>query len=248
MVGITMQKRRSIRIVAALVAALATSAITSSCDVAHPVRPRVLFVGDSYTGGAGVEDSQDAYPELIAQKAKWDLHLDAQGATGFIEDGRGVADNFDSSRLIDRLAADKQNFPKVDLLVVDAGRDDLTEQTLSKPVLAYHPADEVANAILEYLTQARRQWPDAKIVEIFPAFVSTSKPYDGYPELLAKVSAGLSAVGGTLVDPIAEGWYANIETASIMDPDGLHPNRRGHAYIAVRLMESLRQSGVIPVA
>jgi lysophospholipase L1-like esterase len=233
-------KRRSIgRIVAALLAALAT-ALTAIAVVhagrdgdAPAVRPSVLFVGDSFTGGAMLRDAQDAYPELIALKASWDLHVDAQGATGFISDGQGTG-NGDTSRLIDRLAADKQSFPTVDLLIVDAGRNDLS-----------HPPDEVANAISEYLTEARKQWPSAKIVEIFPVFVS-SAPYEGYPELLDRARTGVLAVGGTLVDPYAEGWYTNSDPASLTAADGTHPNMAGHAFIADRLIASLRKIGIVP--
>jgi lysophospholipase L1-like esterase len=234
-------KRRSIgRIVAALLAALATA--STAIAVVHAghdsdapsARPRVLFVGDSYTVGAMLRNAQDSYPQLIAVKASWDLHVDAQGATGFLSDGQGTG-NGDTSRLIDRLAADKKNFPTVDLLIVDAGRNDMNR-----------PFDEIANAISEYLTQAREQWPDAKIVAIFPAYVSTSKPFEGYPELLDKINASVSAVGGTVIDPIAEGWYANIDPVSLTASDLTHPNLEGHAYIADRLIASLRTHGIIP--
>jgi lysophospholipase L1-like esterase len=229
------------RIVVALFAALATAATAAAVvgakrdgDAPQTIRPLVLFVGDSFTAGAVLQDAHDAYPELIARKTNWDLHVDAQGATGFIADGQGTG-NGDTSRLVDRLAADKQNFPRINLLIVDAGRNDLS-----------YPPEDIANAISEYLTRARKQWPDSKIVEIFPAFVS-STPVDSRPQLLNKVSTSVFAVDGTLVDPYAEDWYANIDTASLVI-DGVHPDPRGNAYIADRLIASLRQKGIIPAA
>jgi lysophospholipase L1-like esterase len=228
------------RTVAVLLAVLAT-ALTATAIVhairggdGQPVRPlSVLFVGDSYTAGAGVQDSQDAYPELIAQNAHWDLHVDAQGATGFIADGHGTG-NGDTSRLIDRLAAIRQNLPKVDLLIIDAGRNDLL-----------YPTEEFAAALSEYLTQARKQWPDATIVEIFPAYVSSTPP-DIYPKLLDEVKASLSAVHGILVDPFAEGWYTDANPDSMVIQDGVHPNKKGNIYIAERVIASLRNKGIIP--
>jgi lysophospholipase L1-like esterase len=234
-------KRKSIgRIVAVLLAVVA--AALTAIAVVHArrdgdvpsTRPSVLFVGDSYTVGAMLRNAQDSYPELIAVKASWDLHVDAQGATGFISDGQGTG-NGDTSRLIDRLAADKRSFPAVDLLIVDAGRNDLGD-----------PPEDVTTAISDYLTEARKLWPSAKIVEIFPAYVSTSGPFEGYPELLDKISASVSAVGGTLVDPIAEGWYSNVNALSLTASDHLHPNLEGHAYIADRLLASLRRIGIVP--
>jgi lysophospholipase L1-like esterase len=218
-----------------LLVALAT-AVTAvaviQTDVAKPTKAlSVLFVGDSFTAGAGLQDTQ-TYPTLVARTANWDVHVDAQGATGFIEDGRGTG-NGDTSRLIDRLAEDGRRFPRVDLLIIDAGRNDLD-----------HPTDEFAGAVSEYLTAAQRQWPTAKIVAILPSYVR-SCAYDTYPDLLEKLNARLSAVNGTLVDPIAEGWYANANLESMLSRDEVHPNYRGSAYIAERLIASLRSKGII---
>lgn len=228
--------------VAAVLAALA--AVATATAIVHarrdgdaqPLRPlSVLFVGDSYTAGAGVRNSQDAYPELVAQKAHWDLHVDAEGATGFIADGHGTG-NGDTARLVDRLAANQRDFPKVDLLVIDAGRNDLL-----------YPTEEVAAALAEYLTKARRLWPEAKIVEIFPAYVSSRQP-ETYPKLLDAVNTRLRGVDATLVDPLAEGWYTNVDSESMVIRDGVHPNGKGNKYIAERLIASLRHEGIIPAA
>ncbi|WP_156616931.1 SGNH/GDSL hydrolase family protein [Mycobacterium sp. 852014-52144_SCH5372336] len=194
--------------------------------------PTVLFVGDSFTAGAGVQNVIDAYPALIAKSARWDVKVDAQGATGFIADGRGTG-NGDTSKLIDRLPNDKQAYPDVNLLVVDAGRCDLE-----------FPTDDIAAAMAEYLQQARMQWPDAEIVQILPAFM-TASPYDAYPDLLQKMKSNLDVVNGTLIDPFAEGWYANADVDSMVDSDNVHPNWLGSAHIADRLVESFHAKGLI---
>ena len=62
-------------------------------DVADPLS--VLFVGDSFTAGAGVQNEIDAYPALVARSAGWNVHVDAQGATGFIADGKGTGNGWD---------------------------------------------------------------------------------------------------------------------------------------------------------
>lgn len=195
--------------------------------------PSVLFVGDSFTAGTGVQNEVDAYPALIARNAGWNVHVDAQGATGFIADGRGTG-NGNTSRLIDRLPATGHRFPEVDLLIIDAGRNDLS-----------YPIEEIAAAVTEYLTQARRQWPGAKIVQILPAFVM-SKPYDTYPDLLDKINSSLAAVDGTLIDPFAEGWYTGADLESMLISDKVHPNWLGSAHIGDRLLASLHDRGLIP--
>lgn len=208
-------------------------AIAESSEGVQPIRRlSVLFVGDSFTYGAWVQDKNDAYPQLIAKRENWDLHVDAQGATGFVANGQGTG-NGDTSRLIDRLAADRQNFPHIDLLVVDAGRNDFK-----------YPLDDIADALSEYLYQARKAWPEAQIVEIYPAFISSTQD-ESYLSFLNKVRTNLLPVDGTLLDPLGEGWYAHIDPGSLL-ADGVHPNRKGNAYIADRLIASLREKGVIP--
>ena len=78
-----------------------------------------------------------------------------------------------------------------------------------------YPTGEIADALSEYLTQARRQWSDAKIVEVFPAFVS-SKPPDTYPELLDEVNSNLFAVDGTSLTPSPK---AGTRTSTRIDGD-----------------------------
>jgi lysophospholipase L1-like esterase len=202
-------------------------------DVADPLS--VLFAGDSFTAGAGVQSEIDAYPALIARSAGWNVHVDAQGATGFIADGRGTG-NGDTSRLIDRLAEDGRRFPEVDLLIIDAGRNDLG-----------YPTEEIAAALSEYVNAARRQWPGVKIVQILPAFL-TVRPYDAYPDLWRKMNSSLAAVDGTLIDPFADGWYTGADLASMVIPDKVHPNGQGSSHIAARLLASLRAKGILPPA
>lgn len=206
-------------------------AVQSRATLADP--PSVLFVGDSFTAGAGVQKEVDAYPALIARGARWNVHVDAPGATGFIADGVGTG-NGDTSRLVDRLAENGRQFPDVDLLIIDSGRNDLS-----------YPTEEIAAAMSEYLAQARAQWPEAKIVQILPAFL-TSRPYDAYPDLLGRINSSLAAVDGTLIDPFAEGWYTGADLDSMVVPDKVHPNWLGNAHIADRLLVSLRDKGIVP--
>ena len=227
-------RRTVIALLAGLAAAVTGMAVMHAGQTGaakQAEHPSVLFVGDSFTAGAGLQDEQ-AYPALVARNARWDVHLDAEGGTGFVTDAQGTG-NGDTSRLIDRLAEDGRRLPTVDLLIVDAGRNDLDL-----------PTEEIADAVSEYLTAARKQWPNAKIVAMLPCYMS-SGAYDKYPELLGNVKASLSAVSGTLVDPIAEGWYADADLKSMLSSDKVHPNSRGSAYIAERLIASLRSKGII---
>jgi lysophospholipase L1-like esterase len=206
---------------------------TSAAQSSAPTN--VLFAGDSFTAGAGVKDQQDGYPELIAKTAGLHLQLDAQGGTGFLADGHNTG-NGATSRMIDRLPQDGRRFGAVDLLVVDAGRNDLA-----------HPVNMLAAAISAYLSAAREQWPAARIILIFPSFVSAA-PVDGYDVLLADVRHSLASVNGDLVNPVEESWYHGIRTDSLVASDKVHPNDTGNGLIATRLFASLRHLGAIPTA
>jgi lysophospholipase L1-like esterase len=197
---------------------------------APTTRPSVLFIGDSFTAGATIQEER-AYPALIARRELWDLHVDAQGGTGFIADGYATG-NGDTSRLIDRLAADAHRYPRVDLVIIDAGRNDLS-----------HPVGQLTAAMSQYLSAIRRQWPEAKIVTLVPSYVSPGA-YESYPALIETLAAAASAVGGVLIDPVAEGWYDAVDTASMLSADGVHPNTKGSAYIGARILTSLRDSNI----
>jgi hypothetical protein len=56
----------------------------------------------------------------------------------------------------------------------------------------------------------------------------------------------MTAVDGTLVDPVAEGWYTNVDVTAMVIDDKVHPNELGNAYIADRLATSLRSKDIIP--
>ena len=192
----------------------------------------MLFAGDSFTAGAMLRSFAESYAQLVALQADWDLHLDAQGGTGFIADGHGTG-NGDTSRMADRLAGDKQAHPHVDLLIVDAGRNDLGL-----------PLKQVGDAINEYLIRARDSWRDATIVEILPTPISPT-PYGDYTALRDMAAADVHAVGGTLIDPYADGWYNDIDKQSLLQDDLVHPNVAGHAYLAEHLLASLQRIGVV---
>jgi lysophospholipase L1-like esterase len=225
-----------ISLLAALAAAVTGVAVVRAgqTEAAMPAEPlSVLFVGDSFAAGAGVEPAE-AYPMLVARSANWELHVDAQGATGFIENGQGTG-NGTTSRLIDRLAEDGRRFPSVDLLIIDAGRNDLL-----------HPTEEIAVAVSQFLTAAQRQWPNAKIVLVLPSYLR-SGAYPRYPDLRKNLNVSLRAVNGTLVDPIAEGWYTGADVGSMVNADKVHPNSRGNAFIADQLVASLSNKRIIRV-
>ncbi len=237
-----MPAARSLRIllgllVIACISAVATAALNSPDGAQTGIRdtsaPRIntLFVGDSFPAGNGVHDSNATYPQLLAKATGMEPEVDAQGGTGFINQGPGSGQGR-TARLVDRLDGTASTFPNVELLIVDAGRNDLD-----------WPVDDVATAISDYLVQARKHWPRAQFVVIVPTFISASQR-DGYERLVQEIVASANRVGGTVIDPVADGWYDNVRTSDLLTSDEVHPNAQGHAFIAERLERSLRAHGI----
>ena len=237
-----MPEARSLRIlltllVIACISAVATAVLNTPDGAQTGIRdtsaPRIntLFVGDSFPAGDGVQDPDTAYPELLARATGMEPEIDAQGGTGFINKGPGSSDGH-TSRLVDRLDRTASTFPNAELLIVDAGRNDLA-----------WPVDDVAAAASDYLVQARNHWPHAQFVVIVPTFISASQR-DGYQRLVQEMVASANRVGGIVIDPVAEGWYDNARTSEFLTSDEVHPNTQGHVLIAERLESSLRAHGI----
>lgn len=221
-----------------MAAALRTPSAPSAPDVrseaATPAvdRPAALFVGDSYTAGAGASSSAGAWSCLAAVELDWICNRDAEGGTGFINDGR--ANQPDFAPLPDRLAATASRF-LADVVVVDSGRNDMST-----------PATEVVSAIADYVASVRQYWPDATLVLVVPSFLSQDAgPADPWH---STVAAGMQSLvvqyGGLLIDPVAEQWTSGTDGQQLLDADGVHPNDAGHALLAERFVADVRTAGL----
>ncbi|AEV75384.1 lysophospholipase L1-like esterase [Mycolicibacterium rhodesiae NBB3] len=195
-------------------------------------RPPLLVIGDSFVAGAGVAYEGETYPALLADATDMRLMVDGQGGTGFINDARGTG-NGHTSKLIDRLAADGEKFPDASLVVIDAGRNDLR-----------FPIDQVGDAASEYLNHARAQWPTADIVVVVPTFI-TPDAFERYEDVRNRLENSAAKIGAIVIDPIAEGWYDNVDVSTLLAADRVHPNSEGALRIADRMEKSLRSLGLV---
>ena len=135
-------------------------------------------------------------------------------------------------RLIDRLANDYERY-NVDIVIVDAGRNDLQA-----------PLTSLSSALDRYLTRVGQLWPDAKIVVLAPAQLTNEQAPD-YPLRVAAMSEVVGRHRGILIDPAADGWFNDVDLSTIRAEDGLHPSPLGHQLIARKLGEALQRYGII---
>jgi lysophospholipase L1-like esterase len=243
-------RSRSLRAVSAcaLVAALALGSFvlwhSSTDDVASATgangqqppasmeltrRPSLLVVGDDYASGYGGVP-RNAYPYILCNTVGVNCNVDAQTGTGLLNDGRTYSPGM--HRLIDRLTTDYERY-NVDIVVVDAGRNDLQA-----------PLTSLSSTLDRYLTRVGQLWPDARVVVLAPAQLTNEQAPD-YPARTAAMSDVVARHRGILIDPAADGWYNDVDLSTIRAEDGLHPSPLGHQLIARKLGEALQRYGII---
>jgi lysophospholipase L1-like esterase len=202
----------------------AVSSIGSMFDY----KPTLLIVGDSFAGGTG-DPTFRPYPYLLGDRLGWNLTLDAEGGTGFVNVAGGVK----SGRVpfIDRLARDGQLYD-VDYVLIDGGRNDLGL-----------PPAEVIPAADEYINKTRAIWPKAKIIVVLPSYVSAVEA-SNYPAVSAGMRRSAEEVNAYVIDPVAEGWYRGKDLDPLFWTDGVHLNAAGNEYYASRIIDSMRAMGL----
>jgi hypothetical protein len=188
-------------------------------------KPTLLIVGDSYA---------DTYPDLVADKMGWSLALDAQDGTGFvncIDVTTRHAQYIDPPPprvpFIDRLNRDAATY-HADYVLVDGGRSDMWE-----------PPETVVAAADEFIKGVHSDWPNAKIVLLLPAF-ATSDVAANYDAVAQGLRSTAESVGAYVIDPVAQGWYRDVDVRSLQK-DRIHLNNNGEIYYARKVIENLKQ-------
>jgi len=190
-------------------------------------RPTLLVVGDSFAGGAG-DATITTYPQLVADKMGWNLRMDAVGGSGF------TANSLDDQTIepfINRLASDASHF-SVDYLLIDGGRNDLQKQP--EPVII---------AMDEFLKRVREYWPNATIVIMKPQY-ATMLVADNYPAISAAIDRTAADIDVKVIDPVAEGWYNDVDLDALLMSDRVHLNGPGQQFYADHIVDALKRLGI----
>lgn len=201
--------------------------------VAADERPSALFIGDSYTAGAGT--SEMSYACMAAVRMGWLCDLAARVGTGYISGGPanrstdeylGVTTSF--SERIPRLAVKYDP----DTVVLDGGRND-----------HFPPREDVFMAMRQTIADARPAWPDAQIVFVRPRYLAEPGDDLGFDDnFMARLESDPATAGVLFVDPIAS--FIGTDTSALLAADGVHPNPRGEQKLASALADSLTTYGL----
>lgn len=184
-------------------------------------KPTLLVVRDSYVV---------TYPDLVAERMGWSLAFDGQGGTGFV---RGT-NMHDPARVpfIDRLDGDAATY-HVDYVLIDGGRNDLGESV-----------DSVVAAVDEYVKKVRSDWPAAKIVIMLPPSATPDETAN-YPAVADGLRRTAESVGAYVIDPVAQGWYRDIDGKPVLWQDGIPLDGDvGETYIADKVVKNLKRMGL----
>jgi lysophospholipase L1-like esterase len=190
--------------------------------------PTLLVVGDSFAAGTG-DPRFPTYPTLVANRMGWNLRLDAKGATGFLPGDE--TEPRDAMPFIQRLPYDAVSF-HADYILVDGGRNDLGKLP-----------DKATAAMDEYLKQLRAYFSQATIIVMLPSY-ATPAVADNYPVISPALISSAQSIGAYTIDPVAEGWYRDIDLGPLLGPDGVHLNAAGNLYYADRIVDSLSRLGI----
>ncbi|MDN3496514.1 SGNH/GDSL hydrolase family protein [Planococcus sp. APC 4015] len=209
-------------------AAAATKAPATVDDFARPVAPPTVavFVGDSYTAGAGSE--RGGFVPIVARGREWQAINLGRGGTGFVtKPGQDpaqaqVACGSDyCESYIEMIPAAVEADP--DVVFVSGGRNDVG----TDPALA-------ADAVEEFFDALRAGLPDARLIVLSPLWDSDEPPSE-LALLATAVRSSALAVGAEYVD-IGQPLQGRLDYIS---DDGVHPDDAGYAAIATAVSAAL---------
>ncbi|WP_431816649.1 SGNH/GDSL hydrolase family protein [Gordonia jacobaea] len=201
---------------------------------ARPTAPTLLVIGDSFAGGTG-DPQITAYPELLGSALGYHAVVDAQGGTGFLNDGNNfkAPGKPKTQRAIDRLDHDADTF-LVDNIVVDLGRNDLgSDPSAVKPY------------VVSYFSKLREIWPTQKLAIVVPTYVTT-KVEDtvvAMRSLFYEIAGKYQAI---VVDPVTRGWYRDQPLGPLLWNDHVHFSQKGNDFYAAKIAKSMLAQGFTP--
>jgi lysophospholipase L1-like esterase len=183
-------------------------------------RQRVaVFLGDSYTAGAGASQVEKSAPYLLAQHYGWRPVDLARGATGYVSSppdpgqvwcGLNHCPSYTES--IPAAAAANPDF-----VIVNGGRNET----------AISGTSQWTQGVRDFYTGLRRSAPHATIIATSPIWDDNPTPPQ-IEAMRAVVRQAVTAVGGRFID-LGEPLLGRPD---LVASDGVHPNDAGNKAIA----------------
>jgi hypothetical protein len=216
--GVTGSRRRSAPLLAGIVVLLVAAVLAAIVYERHR-QPVAVFLGDSYTAGAGASQVDKSAPYLLAQRYGWRPVDLAHGATGYIssppDPGQAWCGLYHCPSYTESIPATAATNP--DLVIVNGGRNEV----------AISATTQWTKGVQDFYTSLRRSVPHATIIATSPIWDDSPTP-SSIEAMRAVVRAAVTAAGGRFID-LGEPLLGRPD---LVASDGIHPNDAGNVAIA----------------
>jgi acyl-CoA thioesterase-1 len=181
-----------------------------------PKKPTVLILGDSISKGTGVAP-ENTYPSLLQKKID-------EANLGFTIQNASVGGD-STAKALKRLENLLKFSPHVDVLVIELGFNDAA---------AGIPPKKIAENIGKVVDLIRAKQPHASLVIVAVQTPKNFKEEGKFQDVFKSIARNKH----TEFVPSLLGDAAN--DSSMMQPDGIHPNAKGHAIAAENVWAVLK--------
>lgn len=203
---------------------------TASADGTSPISvPKIteaVFIGDSYTEGAGASGPSGRWVTLVALKEGWEPDNLGRSGTGYLATGTtaecGLLKCPNYGGIVSLAVAARPDF-----VIVSGGESDF-EVFLKNPQSVIAAIDATYNSL-------RIGLPDTPIYAIGPS--TTGQVTKSIVAFDTAVHTAANRIGATYVSLLEP----NVIKPTFIATDGVHVNDAGHAAIAARVEQSIKK-------
>lgn len=182
----------------------------------------ITIIGDSYVAGTDMDSGEEArFPALLHSAVQTRQQVFGLSGSGYVTTGPGKR-NKTFPEAASQVTVDSQ------LVIVYGSRNDSRDESV--------PSDDITSAVTTLADNVHKAAPRARLVIVGPSWINDEVP-DRMLENRDAIKRGADRADVEFVDPLADGWFAKSSNIAggrnkMIGTDHIHPNDRGHAYLA----------------
>lgn len=192
-----------------------------------PVEQTIMVgIGDSYGYGTGTSSVDNRFFKIIGKELGLDVRNYAGDGGGWLHDGTADMKYIYATELQNAYDDLKNDINKVKIVLIQGGRNDVN----------YHSSSETYSAVNSTLTNAKKLFPNSRIIVAPMQWGAEPIPQNAYDHY----EMAVRACEDSRVEVIKGAWtWLKGEFGSIIG-DGIHPNDQGNRQIAGYLLQGIR--------